>query len=523
MLETYDVVKDLDSLRNSYGAKLAVSEAAKRVVEIMVGMPLATQSRLAAALRRTKADLQAPLAELREKELVSSVLLGSAAARSKPAERLFFTDKAIEQFGDLPLTWHEEGNRAALLDRMPVVDGCYLAATEIDRYGRLLEFRWLDDVSLTAVARYEHGWVGLIWSGMLETVTELDARFGRLAADIASMAVGRESRPWPGVLAVVVPDPWQRELVMNAARRWGLDGQVATWCISDGSRTRAATEGVSRGWIHQEVRLRETGNWGWVDRIDGSIWAQPRAPFLYRVFRIIAEWPGMNRRLVQRMLGEAAGGTSTKQCIRTLVRLKLVEELSDRDIDGRNKSASATRRWLCLSRRGIDRLARMERGTAIAYRDAAMAQSWIRKPRRKNHELGAAGLIAEFRWAGLNTAAGWRYYDGMGRRGAVVPDGTVCLTQGFYGGGWAFIEYERSARSPSKVQPKLKNYWGTTRRMDRPVLVVCWNETAETNFHDIGGDESIKMLTTTIFRLDEHGPLGNFECWSFYGQKVQIG
>ena len=308
MLEAYDVARDLDSFRNAYAAGLPVSEAAKRVVEVMVGMSLATQSRLAAALRRTTADLQAPLAELREKGLVTSVVLGSAAAGSKPAERLYFTDLAIEQFGDLPVTWHEAGNRAALLDRLPVVDACYLAATAIDRYGRFLEFRWLDGVGLSAVARYEHGWVGLIWSGMLETVTELDARFGRLAADISSLAVGRESHPWPGILAAVVPDPWQRELVLNAAQRWGLDDQVATWCISDGSRTRASTEGVSRGWIHQEAVPREIGNWAWDDRVQSSIWAQLRTPFLYRVFRIIAEYPGINRRMTQRMLGEAPGG-----------------------------------------------------------------------------------------------------------------------------------------------------------------------------------------------------------------------
>ena len=523
MLEAYDVVKELNSRRNVYAAGLAVSEAAKRVVEVLVGMPLATQSRLAAALRRTTADLQAPLAELREEELVTSVVLGSVSDGSKPAARLFFTDKAKEQFGDLPVTWHEEGNLAALLDRLPVADACYLAATEIRGYGRFEEFRWLDGVGLTAMARYEQGWCGLIWSGMLETVTELDARFGRLAADIGSLAAGQEYRPWPGILAVVVPDPWQRELVMNAAGRYGLDGQVSTWCISDGIRTGASTGGISRGWIHQEVAPREIGTWAWDDRVQSSLWAQPRTPFLYRVFRIIAEYPGINRRMAQRMLGEAPEGTSTKGCIRTLVRLNLVDQLSDRDIDGRNRSASATKRWLCLSRRGIDRLARMERGTATAYRGAAMAQSWIRKPRRKKHELGAAGLMADFRWAGLSTAAGWRYYDGMGRRGAVVPDGMVCLTRGFYGAGWAFLEYEQAARSPSKVEPKLKNYLGPTRRMDRPLLVVCWNDTAEANFHDIGGAGSTRMLTTTISRLAEHGPLGNLGCWSFYGQKMQIG
>ena len=33
----------------------------------------------------------------------------------------------------------------------------------------------------------------------------------------------------------------------------------------------------------------------------------------------------------------------------------------------------------------------------------------------------------------------------------------------------------------------------------------------------------IPLLTTTIKRLEEHGPLGNFGCWSMYGQQPRIG
>ena len=33
----------------------------------------------------------------------------------------------------------------------------------------------------------------------------------------------------------------------------------------------------------------------------------------------------------------------------------------------------------------------------------------------------------------------------------------------------------------------------------------------------------IPLLTTTIKRLEEHGPLDNFGCWSMYGQPARIG
>ena len=33
----------------------------------------------------------------------------------------------------------------------------------------------------------------------------------------------------------------------------------------------------------------------------------------------------------------------------------------------------------------------------------------------------------------------------------------------------------------------------------------------------------IPLLTTTIKRLEEHGPLDNFGCWSVYGQPARIG
>ena len=42
-------------------------------------------------------------------------------------------------------------------------------------------------------------------------------------------------------------------------------------------------------------------------------------------------------------------------------------------------------------------------------------------------------------------------------------------------------------------------------------------------FQRLGSGMGIPLLTTTIKRLEEHGPLGNFGCWSMYGQPARIG
>ena len=80
----------------------------------------------------------------------------------------------------------------------------------------------------------------------------------------------------------------------------------------------------------------------------------------------------------------------------------------------------------------------------------------------------------------------------------------------------AYFEYERTARGEARVGRKFNGDGG-------PVLIVCWNDDAESVFQRLGSGMGIPLLTTTIKRLEKHGPLGNFGCWSMYGQPARIG
>ena len=94
--------------------------------------------------------------------------------------------------------------------------------------------------------------------------------------------------------------------------------------------------------------------------------------------------------------------------------------------------------------------------------------------------------------------------------------------------GWSSWSAAHTGRrgpiSSTSGRPGVRPGWarmgcGSADRGDGcPVLIVCWNDDAESVFQRLGSGMGIPLLTTTIKRLEEHGPLGNFGCWSVYGQ-----
>ena len=493
-----------------YAEKLDVSPAAQRVATVLVDMALASQRDLAGVLGCPSPRLRDPIKELEGREWISSVMMGSTKTGSRPAARWFFTDHALRLFEDLPVTWHEEGNRAVLLERWPAAASFYRAASEVTGLGPFERFLWVDDVGFDAAVQYGNRWVAMFWSGMLHTTQDLRALFSRLSEDVLSIGVG-DRRPWPALLGFVVPDQWQRDQVISAAQGFDMHRNVSIWCLSDGSRTDAAAPMASRGGVYCQTHRRETGGWTWESRLDSSIWTKQYSPSLYRAFRLIGEHPGMPIKLCKQELGEGSGGKISERCCRTLVALGLAETIAD----GRSLRHR-------LSNRGIDRLARMERGSFQEYAGRALAQSWVRKPERRDHEDLVMEIIGQAREHGLEAIPGWRCYESMGRRGAIAPDGVISVHESTFRARKFYLEVERSARSPSQWRRKLKSYTIGPRATDWPLLVVCWNDNAEDNCQQVGRAHDLAMLTTTIERLEKHGALGTFETWSLYGRKVRI-
>ena len=167
--------------------------------------------------------------------------------------------------------------------------------------------------------------------------------------------------------------------------------------------------------------------------------------------------------------------------------------------------------------KGVDCISRRNRVHYSQCADRIDSLSWVNKPNLRAHEDGVMSCIGHFLARGLPVAAGWRSWEQLKASG-ISPDGMVFLERSPYGPTWAYFEYERTARGEARVRRKLRGYGSADRGDGWPALFVCWNDDAESVFQDLGSGMGIPLLTTTIKRLVEHGPLGNFGCWSMYGQ-----
>ena len=118
---------------------------------------------------------------------------------------------------------------------------------------------------------------------------------------------------------------------------------------------------------------------------------------------------------------------------------------------------------------------------------------------------------------------GWRDWETMGADGGIDPDAMALLRDSPYGPGWHYVEYERSASSPSRIRKKLHGYDSPMRPNSWPVLVALSTGKAEVHCHEVGGEMKVSMLTTTFPRLRKHGAVGTQECWSLYSRQVALG
>ena len=212
-----------------------ISGGGRRLLDLLAELPLATTRDLTALAGVSSSATYKRLGELRDLGLLGSASLGWCGSLSM---RWFLTDLALSVLSRLGITWHQEFSRCRLLERLPSVEWFYQVVSQIEDLGSFEAFHWMNGVSLDAVVRYQHGWVALFWSGSFQSEDWIASRLGRLAQDLRDLSVSLEA-PWPGLLAFVVSDEWQRELVYRAARRYYLEDQVAVWCARDGSRSGA--------------------------------------------------------------------------------------------------------------------------------------------------------------------------------------------------------------------------------------------------------------------------------------------
>ena len=127
--------------------------------------------------------------------------------------------------------------------------------------------------------------------------------------------------------------------------------------------------------------------------------------------------------------------------------------------------------------------------------------SWVSQVGLRAHEDSIMSLMGQFLARGA-PGGGWLALLGApgAIRGHCPRRGWCSWNAAPTGPPGPILEYERTARGEARVQRKLRSY-GSVRRGDHwPVLLVCWDESAESNFQQVGLRTYIPMLTTTIDR-----------------------
>ena len=543
------------------------SESENRIVHGMVHIPLASAADIAAFHRLTQSGVYARLRALRGVGLVESVSLGLVCP---PVERFFLTELALREMGLGSATWHQPGGLIRLLERLSSVEALYQAAAAVQGLGELQDFQWTDGISFDACARYKSGWAVFFWVGMLRSEASFAERMQALGNDIRVLATN-DPYPRPSQVCCVVWDLWQRELVLRVAMRYRIADWVSIWCIADGNWHGARNVQRGRGWVHQPVIPLTAGRGAWDNRVRESLWTGggtvdaaglvgramrsirsaegPREAAVIlrnsattleardpsseaarivkrvgtylespmgvqearRVLYLVAEWLGITTSMVRLALGEGPAGRRAQNACVQLTDLGFLRRWRD-GLGYRYR----------ISWKAMKLLADLDRVNPDQVWTRIRMDRWETIDGFEVHEYGVVDLAFRFVAAGCSVAAGWRDWELMGSDGGIDPDAMVLLRQSPYGPGWHYVEYERSARSPSRIRQKLRGYDSPMRPNSWPVLVAFSTVKAEVNCHEVGKELKVPMATTTIPRLRKYGVVDTEECWSWYGRPVTL-
>ena len=482
-----------------------LTEEERRVLRTAYPLVLSKADHISALNGLETDELNSVVRNLLETGRLASVLQ-DRSTRWSP-HHLIVTNRGLQELGVDGPTWHEAANRAQLLPRFPLVNPFYRAVGLLCRdLGPFKSFQWLIDAGLDAISSHERGWAGLMWSGTRETDLHFQGRLEALPQHLAELAITPEI-PRPAVILVAAQDAWQVELVTQAARRAFFPPELLQIrCLDDEDWAVPEIHFQSIGEVRQPIRGRDLGGWTWESRLNQSIYA--RTGHEIRVVELLAEFGELSANQIKAAFKEGEKGRTTQRALTDLFDEKITER--------RRLGRVNLHR---LTNRAVEQL-RLRDGLGGRHRGENFGQTPGRLIR---HETGLKDFLLPLLGEGIKVAFGTRSWEDMGKEGGgISPDAIIRLNHSPFGAGWHYFEYELTAQDTDQVSDKLNGSASPLRRDDFPLMLACADEQAERNFHAEGQRLGIRMITTTLARLRDHGALGNGLCWSHYGDMVQI-
>ena len=169
------------------------------ILEWLRQMPLASGGDLIGACYGLNKRVFNRLQHLLEMQMVHQVPLGW---NRKQVKRWRIAERGLAELGNPYPGFNSRQGLARLVARLPLVESFYplIGSISAGGGGRLLEFVWLRRrVSFDVAARFEHGWVIVLWSGFYNTSTQIAWRLERLSAELRQAAL-TPGGVWPGLI-----------------------------------------------------------------------------------------------------------------------------------------------------------------------------------------------------------------------------------------------------------------------------------------------------------------------------------
>ena len=307
----------------------------------------------------------------------------------------------------------------------------------------------------------------------------------------------------PSAQVVVAIDAWAGELARKT-----LSGDTPTiFFTPDGNCTSAVELRPSRDLVsdpagHPYVGRPENVNLWLRDNPDVAAIDGGTA---HRLFMAVCQFPAMRVSWLAEVV--KSGPRQVRRHLRRFVETGLVAVFDERHY---------------LTEQGMKRAANMSRVLPgiIKSRHGLYLDRWYREHEQR-HNDGVNRLVVRFAREGVEAFAGWRAEVNVPGLTQVRPDLVVLVSDGPFGQGHYYIEYERHAVAPYEVAHKLGPY----RRMATlgrplPLLMVCQTGQAEANFRE--AREGLPMLTATQGPAFA-GPLtGIATVWRMDGAQVAL-